>query len=45
MRKGLKNQKVVSAVLVGISAMMALSTPMTAYASEGDIQSRQIKIY
>ena len=37
MRKGLKNQKVVSAVLVGISAMMALSTPMTAYASEGDI--------
>ena len=36
MRKGLKNQKIVSAVLVGISAMMALSTPMTAYASDGE---------
>ena len=36
MRKGLKNKKIVSAVLVGISAMMALSTPMTAYANDNE---------
>ena len=32
MKKDLKNKKLVSALTVGISAMMALATPVTAYA-------------
>ena len=33
MKKDLKNKKLVSALTVGISAMMALATPVTAYAN------------
>ena len=33
-----KNKKVVSALMIGISAMMALQTPITAYASGDEIE-------
>ena len=35
MKRGdLSNKKVVSALMIGISAMMALQTPITAYAND-----------
>ncbi len=37
-RRELTNRKLVSALTIGISAMMALQTPVTAYASDADLE-------
>lgn len=37
-RREITNRKLVSALTIGISAMMALQTPITAYASDADLE-------
>ena len=40
MNKSVKNKKLLSAIMIGISSMMFLQTPITAYANEPSTKQR-----